>query len=850
MRHTGRPHLVQGNYNIQNAKAISVDEVLSGKVEIGGASVNVASASLNTVQSQIETLETSSPTISENGLLSKGIFTCSDEFMPNSSRLDITHYTYNNKKVFWVALDAPEMNGTLNIESIKVTLNKVYIEQTTETFEGMDKQSMIDLAKKSNFFTHTQQNVTINNERMDVIKENFTLSGKSVDGNFEETQNISIEAEHIPVLAIAIDIPDYFGQDYENVLFEIVSINIKGSFEADHTYHLETSIEFEKIPTFIHFKDKSKFIQSLSARDRFSRAIYCINYSFEVIDVPVVAKLANPAYVFATMEMFKAYGITSFCYDYEQIVRASVFNSDYKYQATLLGLGYEWPAFTDSNTQNQDSSPQTVSATYYYYDEKSSQIETVDAELPVNGNTLNIENTNLSDVNYAVVVSFPDNPSFYKDVYFMVERKKINVAFLSAKHIRAVDTQLLSTERGYTESFLPASQLTQQALYGLADGHAWLARDFLMAFLPMSFLGGGAMFMMIFSTAMWYAMWAVAYGGLNLKLTGYLRNYRDFFAELTNIRTSIINSFVGRDTNIVQAYNNGLFVKGNDSRAILDTSTDSHMVPIFGTMYLTLGATEITKGTGPYTVDFDTHSPSDFFDLEADVLLTDELRAWALIGISNLFNFNFRSSAIGTMSVMHYKPTPAAKTSYKSYTLIEIKDGAMFHPVFDMTTGKIFGVISPGEVYGKPKLFKKKLQEFIDRVESTDTQNEYIKFVAQVLKNMLPKLGYVQLSNCVLGSTFRPKDLPKIVQDAYDVNHADYFSTPLIFSHDENTLTKPDTVLYNYPTSKGTVASKKTRTPYGFYLISDPGVRKLDSFNDYFRKVLPFTSRRVPYILL
>jgi len=857
MRHTGQPHLVQDKYKITYHEVLSQSDLLNKDgIDLGsGDTVPINPDSKKTIIKQNTEVNTKSPSITSNGVLANGVFVCSDKQNINKSYVDITGNTYNGKIFFWLAIDPPEESGVLNIETIKLTINKVYLDADSEDDQGISKTEMLNLVIKSSTFTHNMNSVTIDGEEKDIVKENNTITAVMLDENFNKTSNISIQANTLPVISIGFNIPEEAGDSCENVLYEITSVYLKGSFEANNTFHVEKSFNLDKKLSFIHLKKTNTFVRSIVFRNYISRAIYAITPNFELIDLPIVEQIKNPKYIFAMLEMFKAYGISSYCYDYKQLARLSVFDKEtFSYKISLLSPGHQWK-YTDAVSTNNQSSESgaasgnqdEIEGNYAYYDNNAIQQKTIN--VPIKDSKINITSNEIGSDNFSLMLFFNNNAAFYKNIYFMYEKKSVKLSVLSSKHLATFDPLMDLIEDGQTKSFLPASQLTQQALYGLTIGHAQFTWSFFSTWAPMSFLGGGAMFSMILATGMMFAMWAVIYSIRNLDLTSFMRGYRESYIDLGNFTEGLITSEIGRNTDVTQSYNNILFNKGNTSNAIMKSNTDSRMVPVIGTIIVTVAATEIMKPTGPHTADLANFEPQDFFDEKKDIFLTDELKAWMLIGFDDFFSYNYRSNAVQTMADRHYTVTPAAKTIYKSYKLVEEKNGVLYDAVFDMKTGTIFGRIDPGEVYGKPKLFKKKLQAFVDEVKSyTDSNNEYLKFLGKLVEKALNTFGYIQLKNVVLAATFKANKT-ETEQNAYDITHGEYFSTPIIYSHTDKTLTKPNTIIYNYPTKKGTVGSGKQQTKYGFYHIEDPDIEQIASISDYFRHVMPFSSEDVPYIL-
>lgn len=819
MRGFGYPEFTTGSYKLSKANAINPFDATNADYD---------TETLDKFTKAIKTIKDKNSSALK--MFSQG---CGVENDIPSKYLDITMQTIGtNKKVLFIEINSPKNDGVLSVDSLTIEGSVVSLEEVDGDEKGSKKNDLFVAFNTTNVVTDVDY-ITLGGTKRNVTQENVLFKNCSLlDDSLNPIKKVSLKAKQKAILIVSAELPDNAGTDIRNVLYTMNGIKLKGKFKTDkHTFKIDGAKNFSTPMSFVYAKDVNTFLKSAMYNGPLVRALYATDTFFYAANIPIVKGARSPEYIRSFTELLKAYGIVYYCFDYSQQLTLS-FQKDGNYLLYLTFPGFEQIL---SGSEVNKAINSNVEVKYI----NNSKIATDKKELKVNKLIIDIGYTYKS--NYSVKLSAPDNYSELTNIFLFVENKKLKLSVLSSKEAAIADIDYVSLESGYSLpfSFIPSSNLVQQLTYAQSQGYATAGINMILWFAPFSFMVTGGMI------GMWYALFyttlAICSAVFNQISSEGLQDFNSSSYKPMPYIYGLADSFIGRNSNITSNHSNSIYLKGSAVKGLLSTlSSQVDVVTFFGPLGCSLN--EISKPALPHTANFGGHLPEDLFDPDKNIVLTDELKAWAIFKINELFSFNYRSPMAYADDLTASRP--AAKAFFKMFNVSEVKGGNLYHPFADIKNKKLVAGLKTDDFFkhNRSEIISKKLNDYLNYLRGNGnslkaTKNEFLLFITEYLQRTIPSLGGVASETWMLTPDSKhPDEKENLIAS---LSHEELLSSTLIYDHDEGKLTKPNYIIeHSLPTVGGKVKSSKRLNKSGLFEFDDSDLKKVASGKDYNSKTL------------
>lgn len=734
----------------------------------------------------------------------------------NTEREDVSFSIQNKNLYIKITLNKGNTTGKLKIENPKVSGSRVYIENVDTPVQ---KQDMIDMFHSTDFEISDAE-VRFGEHILSIIKEDETFEAEIVG---DDEINLTQENEEVSFY-IKLKIPQDAGTDLEHFLYTIEKIKFNYTFESDDGTNISNIFEkdLDNVASFIYLKDFIVFAQSKHYKNGFASAIYATSDEFLLAKFRGLKEVYSPIRVKATYFLLMHYGIRSFLYSFKEAIFTSRSYPDGTSKCGIIDFGALYELV---------ESDRAVTQTIYRPKGSELKQEIADVVIPEN-NIYKLPD----DIDTSFIVKLEtNNPSNFKNLYFFVDREKIDLMSVNSKVLNVADVRSSVIAKGSTFGPTVPSQIVQQFAAGMARSYFRLAADFFRAFAVFTFLGGGLGAMYVFSQTMAFMMYGMIMVVSNYRASRGLHLVNKEENLLGGLVVSGTHSFLGKENNIKNANTNSTIYRGGTIKSAMLTTQNFFRLCGMFRMCPILYVDEISSPSVPFSAKFKDLEPKDILDPETNIVLTHEHRYWVNFTLENLFAYNTFLPEIFLLDAKSVN----AKSIRKRINTIDTHNYKPFHPFFNLQEGKLAcGLKYDDLVRGDIDKMIEDTQRYKEELIANDCKNQLLLYICDQLIRVLNSTNRATLKRMFL--FLRPQDPRE--QTLRLIYHKSSHSPAYMYDKANKNLYKSEQINTMAPTAKGEEISHQSRDKIELFHYLDNTLRQVNTIEDFERSTLPIPS--------
>jgi len=587
--------------------------------------------------------------------------------------------------------------------------------------KGVDKKTLIEICSKQRTATYSNQVLKVNGTNYDVAFSQapssavewkmYTSNKYSDDGTMildNNTNSIDLSFLITKINNNSTIEDSFFYLDKIEVTIKVTPKNSSGqSITKSITINLKRPILFTSIKNY-------ELVFQREAGDVIKKAPMLTKPSFNLVAVPATTEAYHPEYILNSNYLYALLGYNSFM----TLGRENIFLAE-----SDENNSYKIRFFKHKNYFPLEHE---VDGTYYYFDEDSKKISSTTASEKLsfsleNGIIVSQCEPDAQNENFIAVLK-SNEANINGSVY--IAKPHINSKFpiLSSKSIYSTKYSYKLSERG--NPFAPTQ--AAQFLAGLCNGSALdeinVALLEISLYLPFAYITRNPL--LVLSLLFMHAIFIL---------------YRLYLADTVNQSIQeegaieVLNA--KRDnTLLLSIFAKDLDPHSVDALALIhkDAFLKSRMHSInnfdFAILFFPFRTTTVNVATleHPHMPTLEIENPSELFDKDKPILLTDDLKGFLISALQRMFGANIFTNPFPLTLISIQIPKSISKLPVAGIS----KNSKLFHPFIDIESNKILGRIDTKYITERDKLLNE-----MDKIRSEieKSKNEYLKYAFNAL---------------------------------------------------------------------------------------------------------------------